>query len=532
MKIRTLLENIPYTLVQGSVDREISGICHDNRRLHPQDAFICISGAHFDTHSIAGELVKAGVGMLVTEKPVQLPENSDVTVIRVSDTRTVSPLLSAAFYGHPARHLVTIGITGSKGKTTTTHMMADILRCAGFLTGTIGTNGAIMPVTAEGVEPVYGEGENRPVPCAETPGYECYELDNTTPDAMEIQRYLAMMVKRGCTHAVVEVSSQAMKQHRADGILFDYGIWTNIETGDHIGPNEHKDFEEYLACKAGLLNISRTCFVNADDPHLEAFLKYVEKPVHFFGCMDKADFKACDLEAEFNEVTREPGIAFRVECSLPGKTESGQYHIRVNLPGTFNMYNALAAVCVSNCLGIPEAVINQALTHLRIRGRFDFAWSCDRFRVCVDFAHNGYSTRNHLQALREYRPKRLVCVFGADGNRSVYRRLEMGEASARYADLSIVTAGHNRYETFENICCDILRGIETAEKDMGKEADYIVIPNRQKAIRFAIDHAQEGDIITILGLGHESYQEANGIKTPHSDIEFVKAYCSECEKKK
>ena len=216
-----------------------------------------------------------------------------------------------------------------------------------------------------------------------------------------------------------------------------------------------------------------------------------------------------------------PGIEFTMSGALDAD-------IRVNLPGDFNMYNAAAAVAIAHDMGISTDIINKGLTHLKIRGRFDIVFNNGHFAVCVDFAHNGYSTRNHLEALREYHPKRIVCVFGADGNRSKYRRYEMGEASALLADLSIVTAGHNRYETFDQIFADIKIGIDKAQKEKAESVSYLVIPNRKEAIRYAIEHAQEGDMITILGLGHESYQEENGVKTPHSDIQFAAQCCKEC----
>ncbi len=525
MKIKELLKNLTYTWLQGDVEMEVTGICHDNRKIKEGDVFVCISGARFDTHDKVKEIAMQGVSLIVVEKQVELPK--DVAVILVEDTRKASPYLAAAFYGNPAEKLVTIGITGSKGKTTATHMMADILRCAGFLTGTLGTNGAIMPKAREAVSTVLGADLNEVIDCAETPGYDCFELSNTTPDAMEVQMYLAMMVKAGCTHAVIEVSSQGMKQHRTDGFIFDYAIWTNIETGDHIGPTEHKDFDEYLTCKAMLLNQSRKGFVNCDDKYASDFISRVkltdgsndtEKELYYYGCGERADYRGYDLEKYFNPVLKQPGICF----SLAGMREG---RIEVNQPGDFNMYNALAAICVADQLGISNEVINEALTHLHIRGRFDIVFNNGHFQVCVDFAHNGYSTRNHLKALREYQPKRLVCIFGADGNRSRYRRYEMGEASALLADLSIVTAGHNRWESFEQILSDIQLGIDKARENRTEPVSYLVIPKRQDAIRYAIEHAEEGDMITILGLGHESYQEENGVKYPHSDIEFVRECC-------
>lgn len=249
MKISELLQRIDYMVLQGNLSDEVTGICHDNRMIQEGDAFICISGARFDTHTMAKELAKKAA-LLVVEKPVELEDGCKTAVVQVTSTRDIVAALAAAFYGYPSEKVVCIGITGSKGKTTCTHMMADILRAAGYLTGTIGTNGAIMPAGCD--HAVWGSDKYSCAPCNETPGYDCYELNNTTPDPMELQMYLAMMVKAGCTHVVLEVSSQGMKQKRVATVDFAYGVWTNIETGDHIGPNEHKDFEEYLYCKAML----------------------------------------------------------------------------------------------------------------------------------------------------------------------------------------------------------------------------------------------------------------------------------------
>lgn len=525
MRISELLQRIDYTLIRGDLSAEITGICHDNRQLKAGDAFICIAGARFDTHTMVQELSRKAA-LLVVERPVELPQN-DTAVVLVSSTREVVADLAAAFYGYPSEKLTCIGITGSKGKTTCTHMMADILRAAGYLTGTIGTNGAILPAGRDCAVP--GSDQYSCRPCGETDCYDCYELNNTTPDPMELQMYLAMMVRAGCTHAVLEVSSQGMKQQRVKSIDFAYGVWTNIETGDHIGPNEHKDFEEYLYCKAMLLNQSRKAYINCDDRHLDAFMKYVTKSdkagrtpkeVFYYGEGERADYHIGGFQKISNGPLQAPGICFEMSGLLNARIE-------VNLPGDFNMYNAAAAVAIAHDMGIPVDVINQGLTHLKIRGRFDIVFNNGHFAVCVDFAHNGYSTRNHLAALREYNPKRIVCVFGADGNRSKYRRYEMGEASALLADLSIVTAGHNRFETFEQIFADIKTGIDKAQEQRSEPVSYLVIPNRKEAIRYAIEHAREGDMITILGLGHESYQEENGVKSPHSDIDFARACCRE-----
>jgi UDP-N-acetylmuramoyl-L-alanyl-D-glutamate--2,6-diaminopimelate ligase len=522
VKIRDLLERIPYTLVQGGLDAEVTGLCHDNRKLLPGDVFICFRGFRFDSHAIVGDVAAAGAVLIVTEQEVDLssvPES--VTVIRVEDTRRANPLLAAAFYGHPAERLTTVAVTGTKGKTTSTHMMADILRAAGCKTGTIGSSGAVLPDAPE-TAAIHGAERFHAIPCAETSGYVTYKLSNTTPDAMELQMYLAMMVAAGCTHAVIEVSSQAMKQHRAGGITFDYGIWTNIETGDHIGPNEHKDFDEYMRCKAAMLNQSRIGFVNLDDPYVESFLRYVKlanssevKQLYTYGQNPDADYRSSDLQSVYDEASRRPGIRFRVDGLC-------RREVAVNIPGHFTMYNALAVTCVAHQMGIDSETANRALTHMKIPGRMDIVFDNGHFRVCVDSAHSGYSTRNHLQGLREYHPRRLVCVFGAGGNRAVARRFEMGEASAELADISIVTSEHNRFEPFERISADIVTGIHRAEEALGRSVDYLVIPDRKEAIRYALTHAEEGDVITILGLGSDTYQEENGVKHYHSDAKFVR----------
>lgn len=491
MKIKKLIERLKYTLIQGDLEQEITGFSHDNRSVEPGDLFICIQGARFDTHNCVEEVAEKGARLIVAEREVPLPPG--VTVIQVEDTRKASPILAAAYYDHPAEKMTVIGVTGSKGKTTCTHMLAGILRAAGHTAATLGTNGAIIRD-------------------------KVYELSNTTPDAQEVQMYLDMMVRAGCTHAIVEVSSQGMKQHRVDGFTFDYGIWTNISEGDHIGPNEHKDFEEYLYCKAMLIEHSKLGFINKDDVHAEALMKYITTPVEYYGYDKDADYVISDYQKIFDEEKKEPGISFKMN----GKA-NGEFY--VNLPGTFNVGNAAAAICVASHLNISEEEINKALGNTNIKGRIDMVYRSDRFSVCVDFAHNGYSTRNLLEALRDYRPKRIVCVFGADGNRSKSRRYEMGEASGRLADLSIVTAGHNRWEKFEDIARDIHEGLA---KTTGS---YIVIPDRKEAIRYAIEHAEEGDMITIIGLGHESYQEENGVKYPYSDTEYVKQVVSKIAEK-
>ena len=489
MRISELLDRINYTVVSGSDEEQVTGISRDNRRAIPGDLFICTTGARFDTHSeeVINALFAAGVKAFVTDKETVLPEGA--AVIRVANTREAGAYIYAAWYRHPAEQLLMIGITGSKGKTTTTHMLAEILRVGGHKVGTIGTNGAII-------------------------NDKVYELSNTTPESNEIQMYLRQMVQAGCDAAVIEVSSQGMKQHRADGFVFDYGILMNIQEGDHIGPNEHESFEDYMYCKAQLLNHSKTALIHGDDPYYERVMQYVNVPVERFGADPSYDFYAEKIEKTFDEERDLPGIRFRTG----GKTTDDFW---INLPGDFNVWNALAAIGVAAHEQVPHPAMKEALANIHIKGRADIVYK-GKFSVCVDFAHNGASTWNHLQALREYRPKRLICVFGADGNRSKGRRYGMGEAAGKLADFSIVTSGHNRWETFEQILADTEVGLHKAE-----HPNYIAIKNRKEAIRYAIENAEEGDLITIIGLGHESWQEEMGVKHPYSDTEYVKELVKE-----
>lgn len=495
----SLLERTEYTLLQGGLDTELHGICTDNRTCEADDAFICISGARFDTHTCVERIAAAGAALIVVSAEWAAAHEDEIrtlpghaAVVSVSDTRLAKAQIAAAWYGHPADRLITIGITGSKGKTTTAHMLASMLKEAGLSVGTIGTNGAVI-------------------------SGEMYELNNTTPDSEELQMYLAKMVSAGCTAAVIECSSQGLMQHRTGGFTFDYGIFTNIAEGDHVGPNEHGSFEEYLYCKSILLRSARLGIVNADDTHIEGLLSGVTTPLLFYGEEKLKHLRPVDYEAYAIEKTfdgRDPGLVFDVSGGFEG-------HFLVNLPGLFNVGNALAAIVVAARMGVAAEAMQRALRKLSIKGRIDMVYRSDKFQVCVDFAHNGYSTRNLLMALREFRPKRLVCIFGADGNRAKSRRYEMGEASGRLADLSIVTSGHNRYESFEQIFEDISVGLS---KTTGA---YIVIPDRKEAIRYAIEHVEEGDLITIIGLGHETYQEENGVKYPYSDTEYVKSVIAE-----
>lgn len=475
MKLIQWLDKMEYQLLQGSLDVEVEDVVYDSRKAKEKTVFVCMMGTRIDSHDFIEDVAKKGAAAIVIEKDVEsLPK--EITVIRVDHSRKALALLSAARFGYPAEKMVTIGVTGTKGKTTTTHMIKAILETAGKKVGMIGTNGAVI-------------------------GTEVYPTRNTTPESYELQEYFSKMVEAGCEFMIMEVSSQGLKMHRVDGIFFDYGLFTNISP-DHIGPDEHADFDEYLYYKSQLLKRCKIGLINRDDMHFEEVNAFADCELYTYALDHEASFQAKEIryvaEADF------VGLDFKVE----GKFE---IELKVNIPGRFNASNALAAVSVCSFLNLPKEKICHALEHLKVDGRMEIVHSSERCTVIVDYAHNAVSMESLLKTLREYHPKRLVCVFGCGGNRSKDRRYSMGEIGGRLADLSIITADNSRYEKVEDIIADIRGSIE---KTGGA---FLEIPDRREAIEYSILHAQPGDMIAVIGKGHEDYQEINGVRYPFLD---------------
>ena len=477
--MRTLQKRIAYQLQQGSLDAEVTGITCDSRKVQPQNVFVCIRGNRMDGHVYAEEAVERGAAVLVAERELEgIPEK--VTVLVVKDSREALAQLSCAWEDDPAQHLVTIGVTGTKGKTTTTYMIKAILEAAGQKTGLIGTNGAVI-------------GENH------------YPTKNTTPESYILQEYFAKMVEAGCRYIVMEVSSQSYLMHRVDGLFFDYGIFLNI-SNDHIGPNEHASFEEYLYYKKQLLKNCRTALVNRDDPHFDAIVEGATAEILTFSLEQAADFTADDIH-----YVREHDFV-GVEFQTHGRYE---HDLRVGIPGKFNVDNALAAAGVCSFFDLPKEKVCHALEHIQVDGRMEIVYKSAKCTVIVDYAHNAVSMESLLLTLRDYKPKRLVCVFGCGGNRARDRRYSMGEIGGKLADLSIITADNSRFEKVEDILADIKVGLAKTD---GK---YVEIPDRREAIEYSLSHAEDGDIIAIIGKGHEDYQEIEGVRYHFLDREVV-----------
>lgn len=470
-KLKKLLERLEYISLTGDENIEVTDIVNDSRKAGEGALFFCISGAAFDGHDFAKEVVDKGAKVLVVEKEVG--EFPGVTIVKVENARYAMALISAAYYGYPAEKLKVIGITGTKGKTTTTYMVKSILENAGHKVGLIGTIEAII-------------------------GDEKIPANNTTPESTTIQKYFSKMLEAGCDTVVMEVSSQGLMLHRTAGFTFEIGIFTNLEP-DHIGPNEHASFEEYMECKGMLFSQCRYGIANIDDEHFEGVMKHATCKIETIGFSEKAD-----LRAEQVELLKAPGY-LGVKYQTKGLTEM---EVEIDIPGKFSIYNSLTAIAICLHFGVSKENILKALKEAKVKGRIEMVKVSDKFTLMIDYAHNAMSLESLLSTLREYQPKRLVCLFGCGGNRSKLRRYEMGEVSGRLADLTIITSDNPRDEEPQAIIDDIKVGIG---KTQGK---YIEILDRKEAIAYAIHHGEEGDVIVLAGKGHEDYQEIKGKKYP------------------
>lgn len=474
MKLSQLLEHLQYEVVQGKDDIPVTELVNDSRKVCEGSVFVCISGAVSDGHAYIADVAGKGAAAVIVEEDIEAPES--LTVIKVPDTRYGLALMSAAYFGYPADKLKVIGITGTKGKTTTTYMVKSILEGVGHKVGLIGTIEAII-------------------------GDKVIPANNTTPESYVIQKYFAEMVEAGCDSVVMEVSSQGLMLHRTAGIPFEIGIFTNLGE-DHIGPNEHKDFEDYKRCKGLLFKQCRLGIANVDDKWYEDVFAGATCKIETFGLSERAGLRAVDIE----HISRPGylGVKYRVAGLM-------DFDVEIDIPGEFSVYNSLTAIAVCRHFDVPVEKIKEALKDARVKGRIEMVKVSDEFTLMIDYAHNAMALESLLHTLRDYDPGRIVAVFGCGGNRSRTRRYEMGEVSGRLADFTIITSDNPRFEEPQEIINDIITGMKKTD---GK---YIDICDRGEAIKYAIAHGRPGDVIVIAGKGHETYQEIKGVKYDMDD---------------
>ena len=484
MKLTKLLERLDYQVIQGCDHVEITSLIYDSRKVEEGSVFVCIAGMVSDGHDFALEVVSKGASTLVVEKQVEVPDH--INVILVTETRRALAFMSAAYFDYPGEKMKLIGITGTKGKTTTTYITKSILEEVGHKVGLIGT-----------IEAIIGE-QHLPV-------------INTTPESYTIHEYLDQMVKAGCEIVVMEVSSQGLKLHRTAGIQFEIGIFTNL-SHDHIGPGEHADFGEYRYCKSLLFRQCNLGIGNIDDENYDGIFEGSTCIKETYGFSEKADLRASNVS-----LVKKPGhlgVAFDVTGLM-------NFHVEADIPGRFSVYNALTAIAVCNHFDAPKEAILKALKVAKVKGRIEMIKVSDAFTLMIDYAHNAMSLESLLETLRDYQPNRIVCLFGCGGNRSKDRRYEMGEISGKLADLTVITSDNPRHEEPQAIIDDIKVGIGRTN------GEYVEIIDRREAIKYVIDHGQPGDIIVLAGKGHEDYQEIKGVKYPMDERVIIQEIMTE-----
>ena len=480
MKLKDLLKDVTSSCLSGSMETEVTSIAYDSRKVSEGTLFVCLRGFATDGHKYIDDAVKAGAAAILAEEDPD--HHTGVTVVKTDDTRKALAFISARWFGHPAEKMTMIGLTGTKGKTTVAHMIKKILEEEGRKVGMIGTLGAFI-------------------------GSEKMETRNTTPESYELHHMFRQMLDAGCSHVVMEVSSQGLKMHRTDGITFDYAAFLNISP-DHIGAGEHEDFDDYLNCKKRLFSQARVTVANIDDSHWQEVTADADE-VYTVSLIRDADFMGRNIRNIW-----EPKI-LGVEFEITGKFDE---KIVLNMPGAYNAENALTAAGIAYLMGVSPDIIARGISETRVKGRTQLLTDVHFSTFLIDYAHNALSMENLLKTLREYEPKRLICLFGGGGNKARQRRFDMGEMAGKYADLTIITLDNPRFDSTEEINKDIIRGLDVYG------GEYKVIMDREEAIHYLIDNCGEGDIVALIGKGHEEYQEIEGVKHFFSEEKIVSEY--------
>ena len=485
MILTKLFEKIEYTVLAGNASSvDVRCIEYNSMKIRGGELFVCLPGARVDGHSFAKSAYNAGCRAFLCERPVELP--SDAFIAVTPDTRSALAEISATFYGYPAEKLHIIGVTGTKGKTTTALLIQSILENSGIPCAYIGSNGVI--INGRHVETV-----------------------NTTPESRELQHYFATMVAEGVTHAAIEVSSQALEHNRVQGLDFDVCIFTNLSP-DHIGEGEHASFEEYRDAKRKLFSdyVTMLAVIKADDEASEYMVRGAGVPTVTFSMKGDADFSGsgCDIYRDETSL----GITFA--CENGGTITK----VTMRTPGLFSASNGLAAIAACSYFGVSVESSAEILAPTPVNGRFEVVDGLAGRTFIVDYAHNGLSLTSALKVLRQYDPTRLICVFGSVGGRTRGRRRELAEAASALADYCIITSDNPDFEEPSEITDEIVNYFD-------KSTPYEVIVDREKAVRRAVSMAEVGDIVLFAGKGHERYQLVRGEKVPFCERDIIKDEC-------
>lgn len=477
MLLQYLIENLTDKVIIGDTNIDINKIEYNSQKIEQNDVFVAIKGYKEDGNDYIKEAVEKGAVCIVTEDELNANELPNITIVRVQNSRIALSLIASKYYDFPARKLKLIGITGTKGKTTTAYMIRDILNASGKKTGMIGT--------------IYN-----------TYGNVCIEASRTSPESLDLQKLLKDMVDAQMEYVVMEVSSHSLVLDRVYGLHFAIGIFTNLS-------QEHLDFhgtmDNYLLAKSKLFEMCDFALVNGDDIHTPRLKKMIKCKTATFGLDNAVNITASDVRINNNNVE------FKMYVNKMLET------IVINIPGRFTVYNALAAIGTCSLLGAQMDAILLALSNIKVPGRSEIIDVQKTFTVMVDYAHNPSSLEAILSSIKKYVKGRIICVFGCGGNRDKEKRPMMGEISGRLADFTVITTDNPRNEDPSIIMKEIEDGVK---KTKGL---YKIIENRKDAIAFAMRIAWKNDLVLIAGKGHETYQELkNGKRIDFDERKVVK----------
>lgn len=484
MILKTILSGIDGLQAKGNLEEDISSIAYDSRKVEKGGLFVAIKGFEVDGHDYIKQAIENGAKAIVVEKTSKLKKSDvkdDTIIVAADDTRLCLAKMACNFYQNPSKKMKMIGVTGTKGKTTTTFMIKDILQKAGRNVGLIGTIANYVG------DRKIGDNNAR-----------------TTPESLELQELFSKMLQVGVDTVVMEVSSQSLKLKRVYGIDFDIAVFTNFSE-DHIGEKEHPDMEDYFNSKLELIKNAKKSFINADDFKVARIKSSLpDKDIRTFGIDNDANSLAKDVNITNSSVD------FRV------KVDKKNERIKVGIPGRFSVYNAIAAISVANEFGVSAEVINEALNEIRVPGRSEMVPNKKDLKIMIDYAHSPASLESILKAVKSYTRGRVISVFGCGGDRDSTKRPIMGEISGKIAAYTIITSDNIRTENPEDIVKQIEAGIKKTN------GQYKIIVDRKEAIKYAISIANKNDIIVLTGKGHETYQEINGVKHPFDEREIIK----------
>ncbi|HWS41517.1 MAG TPA: UDP-N-acetylmuramoyl-L-alanyl-D-glutamate--2,6-diaminopimelate ligase [Pseudoflavonifractor sp.] len=479
MQLERLLAGVKLLADHTDRDIRISGICYDTREIEPGNLFVALPGYKTDGHRYIHEALDKGAAAVVCQRP---PEGKGPWLV-VPDARAALARLSANWFGHPARELCVVGVTGTNGKTTTTYLMKSVLeQVLKAKVGLIGTNQNMI-------------------------GEEVLPAHRTTPESYEVQKLLREMVDAGCSHAVMEVSSHALVLRRVDEIFFRVGVFTNL-TQDHL--DFHGTMERYRDAKGLLFARSAAAVLNLDD---EAGVHYAQTaPCKVFTYSERKD--AADLTAKNLRL-------FPDRVEFEAVAVGAISRVRLPIPGGFTVYNALGVIACCMALGLELGAVAEALGRAQgVKGRIEVVPAAADYTVLIDYAHTPDALENILTTVRDFTKGRLICLFGCGGDRDRTKRPVMGGIASSLADLCIVTSDNPRTEEPGAIIAEILGGM----KEGG--APYLVEPDRRSAIRMALAEARAGDVVVLAGKGHETYQEIDGVQHHLDEREEVARFFS------